>query len=253
MNNRCPLSAVFVLAALTLFTSGCMPLRPVTDPQMDKKAFFMSNEARSLNRDITASKGKGWATLEVPGKKDRYRTAWAVVHPDKIRITFLLSGNPVETVVSTGEKISFFSHTGKHDLYISDADDPDMEDYLDVPVKMSELISILLGHLPLKDFDDAYFSPSDSSLTAIITRQKEKGQSQYLNFDSAGKITGIQSMDNFEKLLYEIHVLDYKPLGTGPIPVKLWIKDKENRIMTLEITDFEPNPLIKDTVFRLTE
>ena len=253
MNNRRRLPAVFILAALILFISGCMPSRPVTDPQMDKKAFLMSNEARSLNRHITASKGKGWATLETPGKKDRYRTAWAAVHPAKIRMTFLLSGNPVETFVSTGEKISFFSHTGKHDLYISDSDDTDLEDYLGVPMKMSELISILLGHLPLKDFDDAYFSPSDSSLAAIITRQKEKGQSQYLNFDSTQKITRIQSLDNFGKLLYEIHVLNYKPLETGSIPVKLWIKDKENRIMTLEITDFETDPLIKDTMFRLTE
>ncbi len=251
MNNRNPFSVLFVLGAMIL--SGCMPLRPTTDPLMDQKAFSLSNEMRSFNRHITASRGKGWAKLETPGKTDRYRMAWAAVFPDKIRITFLLSGNPVETVISTGEKISFISHTGKHDLYISDSKDPDLKDYLEVPVKMSELISILLGRFPLMNFDDAYFSPLDSSPAVIITRQKEKGQTQHLNFNSDGKISRIQSMDSFGKPLYEIHVLEYKTHGSDDIPIKLQIKDRENRMLTLDISDFEPNPIIKDAVFQLTE
>ena len=253
MNNRHPFSALYVLTTMILLISGCMPLRPTTDPLMDQKALSLSNEARSFNRHITASRGKGWAKLETPGKTDRYRMAWAAVYPDKIRMTFLLSGNPVETVISTGEKISFLSHTGKHDLYISDSKDPDLKDYLEVPVKMSELISILLGRFPLMNFDDAYFSPLDSSLAVIITRQKEKGQTQHLNFNSNGIISRIQSLDSFGKPLYEIHVLEYKTHESNDIPVKLQIKDSENRMLTLDISDFEPNPIIKDAVFQLTE
>ena len=253
MNNRRPFFAISVIATLILFISGCTPLRPATDPQMDKKAFSMSREAKSFNRHITASRGKGWAKLETPGKTDRYRMAWAAVYPNKIRITFLLSGNPVETIISTGEKISFLSHSGKHSFYTSDAKDPDMKDYLEVPVKMSELISIFLGHIPLKEFNDAYFSPSDSSFTTIITHQERKDGIQRLNYSSNGKIKRIESLDNFGNPLYDIHVLEYKTHEADNIPVKLQIKDRENRIMTLEIADFEPNPLIKDSVFQLTE
>jgi len=253
MNIQHPLPAFLVFAALTVFMSGCMPLRPETDPQMDQKALSLSNEVRSFNRHITASKGKGWAKLESQGKADRYRMAWAAVQPDKIRITFLMSGNPVETVVSTGEKISFLSHTGKHDPYTSESNTPDMEDYLGVPIKMSELIAILLGHIPLKNFNDAYFSPLDSSLETVITREKEKNGLQFLNFNDNRKINRIQSKDNFETLLFEILVLAYVPHGSDDIPAKLQIRDKENRILTLEITDFEPNPPIKDAVFELTE
>ncbi len=253
MNYRQPFPSLFFFAVLSLFISGCMPLRPTTDPLMDKKAFSLSNEVRSFNRQIKASRGKGWAKLETPDKTDRYRMAWAAVYPDKIRITFLLSGNPIETVISTGEKISFISHTGKHDLYSDNSKDPDMKDYLEVPVKISELISILLGHIPLKDYDDAYFSPSDSSLSTIITHQKQKDGAQHLNISGNGKTNRIQSLDNFGKPLYEIHVLEYKQYEPNDIPVKLQITDKESRRLTLDITDFEANPLIKDTVFQLTE
>ncbi len=253
MNIRQTFSSIFVLTVMALFLSGCMPLRPETDPQMDKKAFSLSNEVRSFNRHITASRGKGWAKLETPGKTDRYRIAWAAVYPDKIRITFLLSGNPVETVISTGEKISFISHTGKHDLYTTESIDPDMKDYLEVPVKMSELISILVGHIPLKDFDDAYFSPSDPSLATIVTMQKETGGLQHLKFNSERKLNRIEPLDNFGKILYGIQILDYKIHESFVIPVKLQIKDSENGRLTLDITDFEPNPSIKASVFELTE
>ena len=149
--------------------------------------------------------------------------AWAAVYPNKIRITFLLSGNPVETIISTGEKISFLSHSGKHSFYTSDAKDPDMKDYLDVPVKMSELISIFLGHIPLKEFNDAYFSPSDSSFTTIITHQERKDGIQRLNYSSNEKIIRIESLDNFGNPLYDIHVLEYKTHEADNIPVKLQI------------------------------
>ena len=253
MNNRTSSFLLFVLLALGPLFSSCMPLRPKTDPLMDQKAFSLSNGARSYNQDIAASRGKGWAKLETQTRTERYRIAWAAVAPDKARITFLLSGNPVETVISTGKDINFVSHTGKHSLYTHTSEDPDMENYLEVPVKMSELISILLGRFPLKKFDDTYFSPSDSSLTTIVTRQKEKKGTQHLNFDGHGKINRIQSMDIYGAPLYEILLLEYKPHETRDIPVKLRIKDNENRMLTLDITDFEPNPPIKDSVFQLTD
>jgi len=251
MNNQTSFSSFFGLLALAFFLSSCMPLRPKTDPLMDQKALSISNGARSYNQDIAASRGKGWAKLETPTKTERYRIAWAAVSPGKARITFLLSGNPLETIISTGKDISFISHTGKHSLYTRNSENPDMEDYLEVPVTMSEVISILLGHFPIKAFDDAYFS--DSSLTTIITRQKEKGGLQHLGFDSQGTLNRIQSMDIYGTPLYEILILAYKSHESHDIPVKLRIKDNENRMLTLDITDFEPNPSIKDSVFQLTD
>jgi outer membrane lipoprotein-sorting protein len=230
-----------------------MPLRPKTDPLMDQKALTLANGARSYNQDIAASRGKGWAKLETPTKTERYRIAWAAASPGKARITFLLSGNPVETIISTGKDVHFVSHTGKHSLYTRNSENPDMEDYLEVPVRMSEIISILLGHFPLKGFDDAYFSPSDSSLTMVITRQKDKDGLQHLNFNGHEKISRIQSMDIYGTPLYEILLLEYQPHESHDIPVKLRIKDNASRMLTLDITDFEPNPLIKDSVFQLTD
>ena len=240
------------MGALFLIFSGCAPLRPKTNPLLDKKALVLANQAKSFNQYIIASKGAGWARLETKTTADRFRFAWAAVSPNKIRITFLLSGHPVETIITTGEKMILFSHTGKHSKYSFHSKDPEMKDYFQVPVRMSEIISVLLGRFPVKKFDDAYFSPSDPSLSTVILKQKWKGLTQYLHFSSKGKMISLQSTDNTGKRLYEMMVTEYKTYDFGDIPVKIEIKDLNTRKLTLEITNFQPNPRIKDSIFRLT-
>ena len=253
MTNQNLLSSLIYITVFILFVSGCASFRPDTSPLLDKKAFLLSNQARSINQHITASKGTGWARLETKTKTVKFRIAWATIFPNKIRITFLLSGLPVETIIATGEKITFLSHTGEHSKYSYNSKDPDMKDYILVPVKLSEMILVLLGRLPVKNFDDAWFSPSDSSLSTIILKQNWKGFTQSIHFNDKGKIKGLKTTDASGKLLYEMTIIKYKAHDFGNIPVKIEIKDKDNRKLTLEITNFLPNPPIKESVFQLTE
>ena len=253
MTNQNPLSNLIYIIVFILIFSGCAPHRPATNPLLDKKALLLASEARSFNQHIIASKGIGWARVETKTKTEKLKIAWAVVFPDKIRITFLISGLPVETIVATGEKITFFSHTGEHSKYSYRSKDPDMEDYIQVPIKMSEMILVLLGRLPVKKFDDAYFSPLDSSLSSISLKQKWKGVTQTLHFNDKGKIDGLKSTDLSGELLYEMMITQYKTYDFGDIPIKIEIKDLNNRKLTLEITSFRPNPTLKESVFRLTE
>ncbi len=67
------------------------------------------------------------------------------------------------------------------------------------------------------------------------------------------KIDGLKSRDLSGKILYEIMITQYKIYDFGDIPIKIEIKDMNNRKLTLDITNFQPNPPIKESVFRLTE
>lgn len=253
MDKQILLTRFVYLAAIAFILSGCAHLRPETNPLLDRKAFLLADQARLFNSHILTGKGSGWAKLQTKTKVTRYKIAWAAVFPDKIRLTFIISGFPVETIITTGEKVTFFSHTGEHTKYSYPSQDPDMEDYIQVPVKMSEVISILLGRLPVKRFDDAYFSPQDSSLSTIILKQKFKTTTQSLYINSNGKTDRLVNSSGAEDLLYEMIIKKYKPYGPGDIPVEIEIKDKNGRKLTLEIRNFQPNPPIKDALFELTE
>jgi outer membrane lipoprotein-sorting protein len=237
---------------ITFIFSGCSSLRPETDPLLDKKAIALSNKIRFFNQNIIASKGTGWVRIETKKEIKKFRIAWASIFPNKIRITFLVSGHPLETIIATGKTITFFSHTGEHSKYTYNSTNPNMEDYINVPVKMSEMVSLLLGRFPIKDFDDAWFSPLDSSLSTI-TLKKNWDSLTHLHFDNDEKLDTIQVKDSSGKLLYEMSIIKYKDYNFGTIPVKIQIKDKNSQKLTLEITSFTPNPKIKESVFHLTE
>jgi len=239
---------VFVL----IFT-GCAQFKPSTHPLLDKKAFSLATQAKAFNQHILASKGIAWARLETETKTDKFKIAWAAVFPNKIRITFIMSGLPLETILATGEKITFFSHTGKHATTSYHSKDPDMEKYLKVPVKLSEMIFVLLGRFPVKNFDAAFFSPSDPSFSSVILKQRWKGETQSLYFDDKGKIEALTAKSPAGKFLYKMRIIQYKTDGLDQIPVKIEVKDRENRKLTLEIKTFQKNPPIKESIFQLTE
>jgi len=118
---------------------------------------------------------------------------------------------------------------------------------------MSEMILILLGRLPVKAFDDAYFAPWDPSLSTIVLKQKWRGTRQHLHYNDKKNIDSIWMEDYTGQLVYKTMIREYKKYGSDNVPAILEIKDNNNRKLTLEITNFIANPTIKESIFKLTE
>jgi hypothetical protein len=253
MNNPTSFSRLIYGLVFIMILSGCAQLKPATSPLLDKKAFLQASQTKAFNQHIMASKGKGWAWIETKTTKNKFRIAWACVFPNKIRITFLLSGLPVETIVATGEKITFFSHTGEHPKTSYRSKDPDMRNYIQVPIKLSKMILILLGRFPVDSFDYAYFLPSDPYFSNIALNRNWTGVTQYLHFNDQKKMDLLVSIGTGNKIAYELTIDQYKRHGSSDIPVKIEFKDIQGKKLTLKITDFVPNPPIKDSIFQLTE
>lgn len=128
-----------------LVISGCTPLKPQTDPTLDKKASLLAKSTRSLNQDILSSKGTGWVEVTTHQRKDKFKLAWAAQAPNRLRITLLVSGHPVETIVATGEHVTFISHTGEHPPHTTLSSDPDLEKFIQIPMKLSGLTALQIG------------------------------------------------------------------------------------------------------------
>ncbi len=253
MSRKTSLSHLLYIAGVIILISGCAAIRPETDPTLDKKALSFAKQAKSYNQHIITSKGTAWAILRTGTKYEKFKIAWAASFPNKIRITFLISANPIETIIATGEKITFISHTGKHSLHSYKSKDPDMKKYINIPIKMSEMILILLGRLPITKFDDTYFAPSDPLLSTIVLRQKGKPKARYLHYNDKKNCDTLWLEDYNKTLVYKMETNAYKIFGSDNIPARLEIKDNNNRKLALEITNFISNPSIKESVFRLTD
>ena len=241
-----------VLILFQLF-AGCALLGPKTDPVLDEKAKHLAAYIKSQNQDIKSSKGTGWIELETGIQKEKFKIAWAAAGPNRIRITFLVSGHPIETIVATGRKVTFISHAGKHKPHTIKSNDPDLKKFIHIPVKLSEMIAILLGHIPLQKFDHALFEPQGTHHSTIILKQNWKSSVQKIHMNKDGQIQRVLSLDSKGSPAYDITYLDYQLLGLNNIPVTLMIKDSFGRKIHINLTRFIPNPPLKESIFKLTE
>lgn len=248
-----PLILMLLVWILLVLVSGCTPLRPQTDPGLDKKARGLANTVLSLNQDIESSKGTGWVEMETDTRADKFKIAWAASAPNRLRITFLVAGHPVETIVATGDHVTFISHTGEHKSHTTFSSDPNLKKYLHIPVKLSGLIAILLGHIPLEKFDHAWFKPGDSNFSPIILTQNWKSTFQQLHMNKVGQVQQLVFLNKDNTPIYDITYLDYQAHGENRIPATLLVQDTAGRKIHLTLTRFIPNPPIKESVFRLTE
>jgi outer membrane lipoprotein-sorting protein len=220
---------------------------------MDKKALIQGTAAREFNRQIETSKGTGWISIKTGETTQTYRIIWAAAFPGKIRMTLLLSGLPVETMIATGQSLVFFSHTGRHSSHTIHSKDPDLKKYLDIPIKLSDIISVLLGRLPVTSFDDAYYLPADPLFRTLVLYHSHDGQHQYLHFDGNRNIHRISRINASGHPLYEIGLDNCNSRDFGRLYTKIKAMDKTGRNLTLVITRFIANPEIKASTFMLTE
>ena len=251
-------SILFVLTCFVFFT-GCASI-----DYKNKHDINASNLARQIsnsNKEIKTSKGLGWLKIRENKKQTIYKIAWIAEPPYKIRVTLLANSFPVETIVSNKESITLFSHTGEHSLKTFNVKNPSLEDIIFIPVKIEDIIALLSGHVPIKDFNYAFFDDqtndqinnNDNSLKIITLKNKSDNGIQKIYVNSKDQIKKYIITDRKLKPVYEVIFVDSIKIDSSIIPSKLIIQDNLNREVTLEIYKFFKNLPVKKSTFSLTE
>ena len=239
-------------ALLSLFLQSCLaPMRPVTDPESDQKARTIAYRAVSHNQDIVSAKGTGIIRIDTgAGTIQRYDIAWAARFPNQVRLTLMMSGLPVETIVSTGNKVTFISHTHAHANHTVYSSNPDLEKYIGVPVRLSTIITLLLGRVPVLPYDDAYFISGFSD--EIVLWDPSLGGVQHLLMGTSFLPEGLDFKDKTAETILSAGFGELKKMGEHQIFSRLEMAEPGGKKLWLTIKYFKANPFIKETVFRLT-
>ena len=238
---------LFCAACLT----GCATPRPETDPGLDKTAWQAAAALRNMNQEIRTSKGTGRVRLTSGNNVQTFQIAWAAQTPGRVRMTFTTSGHPVETIVADGSRVTFISHTGRHKPYTPTSENPNLEPYTRVPVRLSDLISLLLGQIPVQAFDDAWFLPNDPF--RIRLRKNFKSLSQELVLHPDDTIQALRLLDRADTPRWEILYHAFETMDKNQIPVHMTITSGNLQKVQVRITRFWPNIPVKESVFQLTQ
>ncbi|HKL83348.1 MAG TPA: hypothetical protein VJ879_12610, partial [Desulfobacter sp.] len=85
---------------------GCALLGYPFGKQTDSHAEDIINHIQTFNAQISTSKGTGELMLTRGFRKEKYKIAWAAQAPNRLRMTLLISGHPVETIAATGQWVT---------------------------------------------------------------------------------------------------------------------------------------------------
>ncbi|MBF0467723.1 MAG: hypothetical protein HQK61_02375 [Desulfamplus sp.] len=252
------LSLVFILIATTLFTGCSITQQPsYINSTETNEALKVLQQIKSINKEIKTCKGSGWITIADTQQTTKFRMAWAASFPDKIRLTLLSAGHPVETILADGKTVTFISHTGKHNTKKVNSKNPSLKEVVSIPVKMQDILSIFAGRVPVGKFDIATIAQvtdsAQSTDTMLILKKRWNGESQNIVIGPQNKILGFSLIDEHRKLIHSVFNQQYKNFDSFSIPAKVKVRDNEGRAIDFEITSYQPNIQIRPDMFVLTE
>ncbi len=248
----------FILICFFAIFTGCASID--FKNKHDINAYNFAKQISNLNEEIKTAKGLGWLKIKENNGEIVYKIAWISKPPREIRITLLSNGFPVETIVSNEESITLFSHTGEHSLKTYRIKNPSLEKIISIPVKIEDIILLLSGQIPIKDFKYAFFDNqgnqpdnNDNPLKTIVLKNKSDNGIQKIFINSKNQIKKYLVTNWKIEPLYKINFSNFIEIDSVIIPSKLLIQDNLNREVSFEISKFYKNLPVKKSMFRLTK
>jgi len=238
------------LCAVILAGPGCVLSGLQRGKQADPHARTLINRVHAFNAQISTSRGTGELTLTRGFRKERYKIAWAARSPNRLRLTLLMTGHPVETIAASGQRVTFISHTGGHKPHSTISPDPDLDPYIKIPLRLSELVSLLLGKVPERSFDRAWTLPEKPD--TVFASRSFSSTIQEFSTDQTGRPLRYRVLDKKMNVIFSIRYSRFFIRDNFILPGVITIKDGDQRVLELSLKNLMPNIPVKESVFRLT-
>jgi len=243
---------------LTVHFAGCSLTQPSYMHNTEtNETLTILQQVQSINREIKTCKGSGWITIANKKESKRFRMAWAASFPDKIRLTLLSAGHPVETILADGKSVIFISHTGKHAIKKINSGNPSLKDVVSIPVTIQDILSIFAGRVPIGKFDTADIAQitysSQLTDTMLILKKRWSGESQNIVVNPANQVLSFSLISKHRKLIHSVFNEKYTIFDSFSIPATVKVKDNEDRRIDFEMTTYHPNIPVRPDIFVLTE
>ncbi|WP_321492703.1 hypothetical protein [uncultured Desulfobacter sp.] len=239
-----------LLFAAMMTGPGCTLLGPQLQKQTNPQAENIVNRIQAFNEQVLTSRGTGELILNRGLRNETYKIAWAAQSPNRLRMTLLMSGHPVETIASTGQWVTFVSHTGAHKPHSAVSSDPDLGSYINIPLHLSELVSLLLGKVPKRPFDRAWTIPEKPD--TVFASQSFSPEIQEFVTDETGRTTRYRVLDKKMNMIFGIWYSHFYICDSFTVPGVITIKDGHIGSMEISLKNLHLNIPVKESVFRLT-
>jgi len=246
---------VFVLIVGLLFTACGRPALKAPEKPADAETRKLVDDIRTVNRGLKTFKGIGKIRLSKNGRTHfAQRIAWVGSLPLKFRIEVLFSGQSLITVASDGRQLYYRNRQDDGHPYgqfrLTRAN---LEKILSIPIRPDDFMDIIAGRIPVYAHDTAAVSEDPDGAGRILALKKAgQGTIQkiYLH-DKSAAVTQTEFFDAAGFLDYRVVFSGAKRSGEYRVPAALVISTDTGRRCQLDISVFQANVALAETLFSL--
>lgn len=220
------------------------------DPQ-HIEAWNLVSRLENLNTRLTSFKGIGGIKLWDEDEIRRARVAWMGSKPYHLRIEVLSpAGLPEISISADGKHFYMIFHTQQR-LYKRRLRNPSLEKIVSIPIRSSEIISIVGGGAPIFQHYSAILEPYGTEGYYLTLKKKNGALSERILVDRhKNTIRMIEKYDS-DKLVYRVNLDKIRTVGGFEVPHRIRVFDHENRGFELNIDTYWANVNIDPSKFNL--
>jgi hypothetical protein len=225
---------IIVLAPILL--AGCGSLfRKTSKPEelaAMAEAQMVLLDLSSQNEKLKHFKGIGKIRVWHNGKtKIDEKVAWIGSETVKLSIAVLISGYPAIKIASDGKWVYYYETRKEEPFYVKyPATDATLQRIVSVPIKISDIITLLAGRTPLREHHSALLQRQDSGNGYVLTLKKQWYgivEKIYLSEDKR-QVYQIEFFNRSGSLTYRARLDEMQDINTYQIPRKLSISSDTN-------------------------
>jgi hypothetical protein len=224
-------------------------------PEGIPSALHIVSSLKKTNAGLKSYKGIGRIKFGNGDRKNqRMRTVFAGYNAEKLRFEILgLSGQPITSIAHDGTWF-YLAEFAASRFYRKRLPDADLEQLINIPIKINTINSLLSGQVPMIDHASASleFEPSGNGFVLLLKkgwwfRQQEKIY-LYHDLKTAWKYEMFEGEDD---LVYRLKITDFKNYQGYQIPQMIEFVGREGATLWLEIERYWVNADVDMSLFVL--
>jgi outer membrane biogenesis lipoprotein LolB len=247
------LASIIVIGAMALI-NGCSHM--FQPPMEDAYARMLLDGVLQNNSALKQYKGLAGISLQMNGRSQSGRIAFAAVQPDKMRVELLnMLGTPLTSLSGDGDTVTIVTH-GNHKRYHFRQTRTALASVIDIPIGIEDLQSLLAGRVPVPPHVSAQLlpGPADTSDAMLVLKDRWNNVVARLQIDrTTHDIKALQILDNNGALKYQIQWLQWKVVDSFRVPSKLVVESPASQKLILTMDRYWPNAKVPPSTFVLED
>ncbi|MCP4109452.1 MAG: DUF4292 domain-containing protein [Desulfobacteraceae bacterium] len=244
----------FIYLITVLFVSSCTfltgwdPVRNAASVEAENLVSALKNKNCNLNTFKGIGKIRQWNKYG----SQVIRVAWMGKKPGQLRIAALgISGQPVATISSDGKYLYFISHT-ENRFNKMRSSDPNLKRIVSIPIKFSDVITMLSGGVPVRDYYYASIARNEFGHVIVLkTRWNRVLEKIYLD-NSKTMVYRIEMFASGNNLVYSADFGRIQNVGPYRIPFQMIFSNGNDEGFQLSVNRYWPDVQISPSKFVLS-